>query len=189
MRTILLKLSSGYLFLRKKGKKQKFKSLPYRILRISFENFKEIKCLWRSRLALLALLPNHLGLKFWRNLLLSKIFLKKYWIIMKPNHICGTLGFSVILEELHFRLVLVPFRKSSFFMCSSNSDFSYTDREITFSPYDLEMTAITSLPTLNLNISVWHLLLFFSSGKPCSLCYCCANVFWEIMCRPLGKHS
>lgn len=47
-----------------KKKKQKFKSLSYRILQINFENFKEIKCLLKSRLALLALLPNHLRFKF-----------------------------------------------------------------------------------------------------------------------------
>ena len=32
---------------------------------------------------------------------------------MKPEHIRGTLGFSVTLEEHHFQLVLVPLRKSS----------------------------------------------------------------------------
>lgn len=48
----------------KKKTKQKFKSLSYRILQINFENFKEIKCLLKSRLALLALLPNHLRFQF-----------------------------------------------------------------------------------------------------------------------------
>ena len=65
-----------------------------------------LKCLQRFRLALLALFPNYLRLKLWKNLPLSKNFLKMY--VLKPEQICGTLGFSVTLEKLNVRLVLVP---------------------------------------------------------------------------------
>ena len=115
VRKTLLKLFSGYMFLQKKEeKKQKFNSLSYRILQISFENFKEIKCLLKSRLALLALLPDHLRFKFWQNLPLSKFFFKDVLKYYETWTYLRNLRFSFILEELHFWLVLVPFRKSPF---------------------------------------------------------------------------